>query len=224
MEKDPKSLAGRTAVFFDFDGTVFDTVEGITKCVQYAIRKHGMDAELDTLRCFAGPPLVDKFTEVFNVPQETAEQLVRDFRERYVPVGVYESSPFSGIRALLDRLKASGKTVGIATSKPQALAELLLEQADLQGCFDIIVGSDPELNNNAKWEVITRAMAQCGAAPETSVLIGDTKYDVAGAKRCKIPCIGVRWGYAAEGELEAAGADAIVENMEELLRLLVAEI
>lgn len=233
MEQNRKSaLHGRSAVFFDFDGTVFDTVEGITKSVQYAVRKNGLtvpdtalteEEELEVFRCFAGPPLVDKFMEIFEVPQETAEQLVLDFRERYVPVGVYESSPFEGIRALVQALRAAGKTVGIATSKPQAMAELLLKRARLDDCFDVVVGSRPGLNNDAKWQIVTRAMEGCGAAPETSVLVGDTKYDVAGAQQCSIPCVGVRWGYAAEGELEAAGADAIVETMEELLQLLIGE-
>ena len=216
-------LQSRNAVFFDFDGTVFDTVEGITKSIRHAIRKHGMDAELHELRCFAGPPLVEKFMEVYGVTEETGEQLVADFRERYLPVGVYESEPFPGIHELLTALRLAGKTIGLATSKPQNLAELLLERAGLLDCFDVIAGSDPKLNNNAKWEVITRAMEGCGAAPENTVLIGDTKYDVAGAKRCGIPCVGVRWGYAAEGEMEEAGVAAMVDTPAELLRLLCGE-
>ena len=56
-------------VLFDFDGTVFDTVEGITKSAQYALAKHGIAAELGDLRCFAGPPLVDKFMEVYGVSE-----------------------------------------------------------------------------------------------------------------------------------------------------------
>ena len=121
-----------TTLLFDFDGTVFDTVEGITKSIQYALRKHGRDAELKELRCFAGPPLVDKFMEVYEVSKEEAEQLVTDFRERYVPIGVYESSPFPGIRELLEAVRAAGKKTAIATSKPQALAELLLQRAGLR--------------------------------------------------------------------------------------------
>ena len=189
-------LQSRNAVFFDFDGTVFDTVEGITKSIRHAIRKHGMDAELTELRCFAGPPLVDKFIEVFSVPETEAEQLVGDFRERYRPIGIYESEPFPGIRDLLTALRQAGKTLAVATSKPQNMAELLLERSGLLDCFDVIVGSDPHLNN------------------------GDTKYDVAGALRCGIPCVGVRWGYASEGEMEEAGAAAMAETMEELLELL----
>ena len=209
-----------TAVLFDFDGTVFDTVEGITKSIQYALHKHGRDAELEELRCFAGPPLVDKFMEVYGVLREEAEELVTDFRERYVPIGVYESSPFPGIRELLETLRAAGKKTAIATSKPQALAELLLERAKLRDIFDVVVGSGGGVNNDAKWQIVTRAMKLCGSKPENCVLVGDTKYDVEGAKKCGIPCIGVRWGYAAEGELEATGAAAMVKTPKELAVLL----
>ena len=210
-------------VLFDFDGTVFDTVEGITKSIQYAIRKHGMDAELDELRCFAGPPLVDKFREVYGVTEEEAEQLVTDFRERYIPIGVYESRPFPGIRELLETLRASGRKVGLATSKPQVLAELLLEKADLKDCFDAIVGSGSGINNDAKWQIAARAMELCSGNTGNTVLVGDTKYDVEGAEKCGIPCIGARWGYAAEGEMETAGASVMVETPEELSALLCEE-
>ena len=143
-----------TTVLFDFDGTVFDTVEGITKSVQYALRKHGMEAPLESLRCFAGPPLVDKFMEVFGVDQTEAEQLVTDFRERYRPTGVYESSPFPGIRDLLQHLKNSGLTLGIATSKPQPMAELLLDRSNLRELFHVVVGSTPGINNEKKCDIV----------------------------------------------------------------------
>lgn len=203
-------------VLFDFDGTVFDTVEGITKSIQYALALHGRQEPLDRLRCFAGPPLVDKFMEVYGVTRAQAEQLVVDFRARYVPVGVYESKPFAGIDTLLGSLRAAGMVLGVATSKPQAMAELLLERSGLKACFDVIVGSTPGLNNEKKWQIVTRAMELCSAEPGQTVLVGDTMYDVAGAKRCGIPCIGVRWGYAAPGELEQAGADWIAETMDDL--------
>ena len=209
-------------VLFDFDGTVFDTVEGITKSVRYALQKHGMDAELNDLRCFAGPPLVDMFMSFSCVDQEEAEQMVRDFRERYAPVGVYESEPFPGIRELLIRLRRAGMMLGIATSKPQPMAELLLERSGLRECFDVVEGSGGGVNNDAKWQILTRAVERAGAGPEECILVGDTKYDVEGAERCGIPCIGVSWGYAAPGELEKAGADRIVNNCEELEKALIS--
>ncbi len=207
-------------ILFDFDGTVFDTVEGITKSAQYALKKQGIEAELSQLRCFAGPPLVDKFMEVYGFDRERAEQATRDFKERYVPIGIHECRVFPGIKELLLALRKLGARVGIATSKPQVLAEQLLAQEDMTGLFQVIRGSGSDGNNSAKWQVLKQAMEELGAEPEDTVLVGDTKYDVEGAKLCGVPCIGVAYGYAAPGELEQAGAIAIAENMDELLEIL----
>lgn len=208
-------------ILFDFDGTVFDTVEGITKSVRYALNKVGLDAELESLRCFAGPPLADKFMEVYGFDRAAAEQAVRDYREHYRPIGMNECCVFPGIKELLEKLRAAGKTVGIATSKPQELAEELLRRENMLGLFQVICGSRPDGNDSAKWQVVQRAMELCGAAKENTILVGDTKYDVAGAHKVGIACVGVRYGYAAEGELEAAGADAIVEDLPELESFLL---
>ena len=208
-------------ILFDFDGTVFDTVEGITKSVRYALNKVGIDAELESLRCFAGPPLVDKFMEVYGFDRAAAEQATLDFRERYNPIGLNECCVFPGIKELLEKLHAAGKTVGLATSKPQELAEELLRRESMTGLFPVICGSRPDGNNSAKWQVVQRAMELCGAAKENTILVGDTKYDVAGAHKVGIACVGVRYGYAAEGELEAAGADAVVEDIPALEKFLL---
>lgn len=215
-----KKRTGRKikTVLFDFDGTVYNTVEGITKSIRYALLKHGMEEDLQSLRRFVGPPLADKFMEEYGLSREAAEQMVREFRERYGPVGIFESEPFPGIGELLKALKEAGFSTGVATSKPQHMAEQLIAHAGLSDCFDAVAGSLPGIDK--KREMIARAMELLGAEKETTVLVGDTKYDVAGAAECGIPCIGVTWGYAAEGELEAAHPAAIVNSMEELLALL----
>ena len=210
-------------ILFDFDGTVFDTVEGITKSVQYALAKRGIEAELDSLRCFAGPPLVDMFMEKFDLTQEEAEAATEDFRERYQPIGLYECRVFPGIKELLHALIGAGLHVGIATSKPQHLAEKLLEGEGMLELFEVISGSDSDGNNNSKAAVLARAMNALGADKKETVLVGDTKYDVAGAKACGVDCIGVRYGYAAEGELASAGADHIVNDLQQLKALLLNE-
>ena len=208
-------------VLFDFDGTVFDTVEGITKSVQYALKKHGIEAELPFLRQFAGPPLVEKFVEVYGVSWEEGERLVLDFRERYTPIGVFESAPFPGIRELLEHLKGAGLRLCIATSKPQTPTDLLLSRSDLARYFELVIGSREGINDQSKAQIITSDLAKCGAKPAEAALIGDTKYDVLGAKECGIGCIGAAWGYAQPGELEAAGAIAIAADCRELEEILL---
>ena len=207
-------------LLFDFDGTLFDTVEGITKSVQYAVNKLGLSPELESLRCFAGPPLVDMFMEHFGFDRDTAVQATADFRERYKPIGLYECRVFPGIPEMLARLRDAGYQLGVATSKPQVLAGELLEREGMLSLFDVLVGSSPDRNNDSKADVLRRAMEALDVSASETVLIGDTKYDVLGAKQCGVPCIGVGWGYAAEGELEAAGADFIVPDIPALEALL----
>ena len=210
-----------TNLFFDFDGTLYDTVEGITKCVRYALRKRGMDAPLEELRCFAGPPLTDMFMEKYGFSREEGDRATRDFRERYVPIGLYESRPFPGMRELLQELRGAGKRLAVTTSKPQILAEELLRREGMFELFDVVCGAADEGEDNEKWRILRRAMERMGAEKETSVLIGDTKYDVAGARRCAIPCIGVGYGYAAPGELEEAGAELLAPDLAALRAILL---
>jgi phosphoglycolate phosphatase len=211
-----------TCVFFDFDGTLYDTVEGITKSVRYALAKQGIEARLEDLRCFAGPPLEDMFMEKFGFDLARAKQAVLDFRERYVPIGLYESRAFPGMRAFLTSLRGAGIKLAVTTSKPERLARELLRREGLEDCFDLICGAGDGGEGNAKWQVLTRAMDALGAEPDRAVLVGDTKYDVEGAKRCALPCIGVRYGYAAPGELEAAGAWRMAEDLDSLREILLS--
>ena len=110
-------------VFFDFDGTLFDTAEGVTKSVQYALSKLGIEAELNELMCFCGPPLAEMFAEKYGMDEKTALQAVEYYRERYRPVGWLECRPFKGIPELVRRLRADGVTVAITTSKPRFFTE-----------------------------------------------------------------------------------------------------
>jgi len=207
-------------VLFDFDGTVYDTVEGITKSVQYALAKHGIEAQLNQLRCFAGPPLVDKFMEVYNVTEAQAHQLVDDYRERYRPIGLMECQLFEGMKELLIKLREKGIKTAITTMKPQEMAEMLLEREGMIPLFDVIYGSTLS-QNITKQALVEMAMDTLGADKSETILVGDTKYDIHGAHQAGIAAVGVRYGYAAENELEDAGADFIVDTMQDLEAFLL---
>ena len=207
-------------IMFDFDGTLYDTVEGIAKSAQYALGKLGVSAELDDLRCFAGPPLVDKFMEQYGFSYEKAFEARGLFQERYIPIGVYESRPYPSMKPFLEALRDAGLILAVATSKPLPLCEELLGRSGMRDYFSVVCGSSLKGNNNTKKEIVERVIAALGAEKEDCVLIGDTKYDIAGAHAAGVPCICVRYGYAAPGELEEAGADAIVEDLAELQKML----
>ena len=222
MQEEKGGLAMYKNILFDFDGTVFDTVEGITKSVRYAINKYGLDAELEELRCFAGPPLTDMFAEKFGFSKEQAVEAVEFYRERYRPIGLYEGQIFPGVKELLFRLREEGFRLAVASSKPQPMIEELMRREEIYDCFHVVCGSLDDAHNS-KQEIVRRALRELGAAEEESVLVGDTKYDVIGAHQCSIACIGVQYGYAAPGELEEHGVDFLVKNTQELLKLLLAK-
>ncbi len=208
-------------VLFDFDGTVFDSAEGITKSVQYALGKMGIEAELKDLMCFAGPPLDEMFSLRYGMSPEQAHRAVELYRERYTPIGWAECSPFPGMHELMGRLRKKGIKLAVATSKPRHFAQRILEKYGMQNDFDIICGSELDGTRGQKWEVIEYALSQFGIAPSEAIMVGDRKYDVIGAKKCGVPCIGVRFGYAEPGELESEGAVYVAEDADDLYEYLI---
>lgn len=203
-------------ILFDLDGTLTDPKEGITKCVQYALSKFGIEADCDELVSFIGPPLVTSFREFYGLSDEECELAVKYYRERFSTVGLFENVPYDGITDVLAKLKEKGYTLAIATSKPTVFTMRICDKFGLTPYFDYIKGSELDGTNAEKVDVIRCVLEDTGAKPEETVMIGDRKFDILGAKEFGLTSLGVRYGYAAEGELEAAGADYIVDTVEQI--------
>ncbi len=207
---------------FDLDGTLTDPKEGITKCVQYALRRFGIERDCGELVCFIGPPLKEQFMRYCGFTPEQAEEAVTVYRERFAPVGIFENRVYDGAVELLRELKAVGKTLALATSKPQVFAERIVKKYGLAPYLDLIVGSELDGRLTDKAQVVAEVLKRLGAAPEQAVMIGDREHDVLGAAANGVSAVGVGFGYAAEGELEAAGARWTVGTMDELQTLLLS--
>ena len=110
-------------LLFDLDGTLTDPGEGITNSVAYALKKRGIVvADRTELNCFIGPPLTDSFERFYGFSHEKAVEAVEVYREYFKPTGIFENKVYDGIPELLSRLKAEGKKVIMATSKPEVFA------------------------------------------------------------------------------------------------------
>ncbi len=210
-------------LLFDLDGTLTDPKEGITKCVQYALAYYDIEVDdLNELLCFIGPPLIESFQMFYGFDKEKAEEATAKYRERFKDIGIFENRIYEGVIDLLKACKTAGKTLCLATSKPEIFAVRILEKYGMAEYFDEAVGSTLDGSINAKDEVIREAFRRLGIDDTKKaevIMIGDRKHDILGAKKCGIESIGVSFGYAEEGELEAAGAEYIVETMEELKNL-----
>ena len=208
-------------LLFDLDGTITDPKEGITKCVQYALSKFDIEEECDNLLSFIGPPLTDSFMDFYGFDKQKAELAIKYYRERYAKIGLFENSAIDGIHEVLEKLKEYGYTLAVATSKPTCFAISICEKYDFSKYFDIIMGSELDGTRTKKSEIIYEVLKQLNAKPEEVVMIGDRKYDIIGAKEVGTASIGVRFGYAEDGELEKAGADFIVGTPNELLTCIL---
>lgn len=211
-------------ILFDLDGTLVNTKEGIVKSVYYALDAlHITEDEPEKLECFIGPPLIDSFREFYQLNDRAAEEAVKLFRQRYERKGVFECKPYDGILELTARLRKAGKRLCVATSKTQVYAEQILEMHKLRDVFEVFVGATPDGSLLIKSDIIRTVLTELGVHEvDKVVMVGDRKYDVIGAKEFGIECIGVRYGFAGAGELESAGADYIVEDVEALGRLLLS--
>lgn len=208
------------SILFDLDGTLTDAAPGITNSVKYALSKFGIDETDDNkLRKFLGPPLISSFMEFYGFSKEKAQKAVEYYREYFVPHGIFENEVYSGIPKLLQKLKADGKTLIIATSKPETFAVQIAEHFEIDSYFDLIAGSNLDNTRSKKAQVIEYALETLGILDRAhAVMIGDREHDIKGAKKTGLRSIGVLYGYASPGELENAGADFTANSPEEIGR------
>jgi len=207
------------SILFDLDGTLTDSGEGIMKSAVYALSHFGIEAPPEAqLRTVVGPPLSESFLR-FGVPQDQIEEVIKIYRSRYIPIGRFENTPYPGIRELLERLLQDGHKLYVATSKPEWMAKEIMGYFDLSRYFEMICGASTDFSRNTKEAVIAHLLEECGAQ-ENAIMVGDTTYDVIGAKAHGIPCIGVSWGYGIAEDMEKAGALAIAHTAEQLYGLL----
>ena len=207
------------AIFFDLDGTLTDSGEGIINCATLALEHFGLPVpSREEMRVFVGPPLDQTFMK-FGVPAEKAQEAIEVFRGRYRTIGKFENFPYPGIREALQTLKDQGHRLFVATSKPEVLANDVLGHFALTDFFEQIAGATLDGSRSHKADVITYLLQLVGDTGET-VMVGDTEFDVIGAAAHGIPTIGVSWGYGEVAAMEKAGAVAIAHSMDEMVALL----
>ena len=210
------------AVLFDLDGTLTDSGEGIINCAIFAMEKLGIPVPpREKMGVFVGPPLWDTFRD-FGVPSNRLDEAVDIFRSRYVPIGKFENIPYPGIREVLEALRNQGRKLYVATSKPEVTAREILDHFDLSKYFTEICGATIDKSRSAKEEVIAYLLSLDGCQ-ENSVMVGDTAFDVIGAAAHGIPTIGAAWGYGKTEDIVSAGAAAIAQSPEDLLRIIEEE-
>ena len=209
----------KKAIFFDLDGTLTDSGEGIINCAVLALEHFGIPVpSQEEMRVFVGPPLGQTFLR-FGIPEAQVDEAIAVFRSRYKTVGKFENFPYPGIHETLQTLKDQGHRLFVATSKPEIQAKEIMEHFGLAEFFEQIVGATLDGSRSHKADVISYLLSLTGDVGQT-LMVGDTDFDVIGAAAHGIPTIGVSWGYGTAEDMTKAGAVAIAHTMAELIALI----
>ena len=205
------SLSLRMDILVDLDGTLIDPKPGLIGSVQYALRKLGLPVPpAEELLWLIGPPFRVSFPKLFGRPDLT-EEAIGDYRESYFSGAMYDAIVYDGVADALDRLRAAGCRLFVATSKPHYYARPILEHFDLARRFAGIHGPELDGTNDHKSDLIAHMIACEGVRPESAIMVGDREFDVTAAARNGIRTVGVTWGYGSVEELEGAGAATLCD-------------
>ncbi len=203
-------------IFFDFDGTIADTSEGVYKSFDYVINFYGVNFDHSEYKKLIGPPLKESFENILHLPKTEIQNAIKKYREYYTPKGVLECKIYDGILDLIKSLKAKNYKICVATSKPEHFARQILEHFQIANLFDFIGGSSADEKSRVeKVDVVRYVMEKNNFKSDECILIGDRKYDVEGAHQAGIKCMGILWGFGNRKEFEECGADYICATVKE---------
>lgn len=210
-------------ILFDLDGTLTNPALGITNSLAYALEKFNIEVtDKKELYRFIGPPLQDSFENFYHFSKEDSLKAVDFYRDYFRHKGLYENEVYQGIPDLLERLKAQGKKLLVATSKPEEFARQILKHFELFDYFDLVAGASMDGSRRLKGDVIAHALTSAQVSdPSAAIMIGDREHDIIGAKKNGLDAIGVLYGFGNSEELETAGAKFIVETVENLRKILL---
>jgi phosphoglycolate phosphatase len=205
-------------IAFDLDGTLTDPEVGLVKGFMYAFDKIGIEYESpESLRRYIGPPLHEEWKQEYGFTEEETAHAIATFREYYDKIGWAENKVYDGIVELLESLKAKGKIIVLATSKPENTARRIMALFGLDKYFDFMGGASTSSTRDKKWEVLEYSLMSVGATDKSRcILIGDRKYDAEGANIYGIDSIGVLWGHGSREEIEASGFTYIAKDTKEV--------
>ena len=209
-------------IFFDLDGTLAKTDSGITASLKYSLTKFGIHAADSDLKNTIGIHLIDIYTQRFGLDQEQTKQAITHFNEYYKKHGMQGVQLFSGVKTMLQKLKAEGKTIALVTGKPIFYATQIISRFDVLHLIDFVSGTITDKINTTKQELIQNALTHFGLTDvKDVVMVGDTVPDVVGAKAHNMDLVMVTYGYGVLQNLKNAGANIFVSSTQELTETLL---
>jgi phosphoglycolate phosphatase len=218
------NMSPARSVLLDLDGTLIDSQPGIFASCLAALRALGHDpGEAPDIKRAIGPPLEEMLQALLQARgDDRIDEAVAAYRHHYGESGLLGSEPYPGIGSALQDMRQAGLRIYLATSKREVFARRILENLKLATYFDGIYGSVPGGKLDHKPELLAHILSEQNICASHSLMVGDRRHDMIGAHAVKMRGLGVLWGYGSRDELEAAGADQLVELTADLARMVLS--
>ena len=205
-------------VIFDLDGTLLDTLDDLTRAVNYALERQGFPLRTSgEVRRMIGNGIANTMRRAIpdGSGEEASRQALADFKDYYLSHVNVSTRPFDGIPALLDAMGDAGILAAVNSNKVDSATRALCE-AHLPGKLACILGELPELPKKPAPDGALRIIRQLGANPRRTLYVGDGETDVQTAANAGIDCAWVAWGYRSRSELGGLDVPHALSSVQEL--------
>ena len=211
-------------VIFDLDGTLVDSDVGIINSLKYALMSLKVDPEsFGDLTRYIGPPLIDTFSDSLGLGPERGQKALEKYREYYAKTGIYEAALYPGVQDMLPALKANGRELFLGTSKVDYHALEVLQNFKIIQYFTFVGGASKDGERRGKASVLRHVIAENPGIEKDAIMVGDTCYDVEGAKEVGLDTAAVLYGYDSQWKLEKAGAKYFFDDVPALQAWLIVQ-
>lgn len=213
-------------VIFDLDGTLLNTLEDLADATNWVCVQHGWPVHtLEEFKYFVGngaPMLIARAIPAeVNLTQALHQQLLSEFAQCYSAHKADKTTAYPGMPEAVKRLRDAGIKLAVLTNKPHSASRPVVEQY-YPGLFHLVQGALPDVPLKPDPTMLHKMMEELGAAQENTLFVGDSNVDIRTAKNGGLTGCGVLWGFRTRAELEAEGADYIVDSAQALTELIFA--
>lgn len=224
MQKDRRKY---TAVVFDLDGTLLDTLDDLTNSVNAVLGNYGIASySREAVRGFVGNGIrrLLQLTVPGAEQHPQFEQIATEFKEHYGIHCMDETEPYPGIMALLGWLDREGYCIAIVSNKAD-FAVKKLRDVYFGELVPVAIGEQEGCRKKPAPDSVWAALKELGCEPSEAVYVGDSDVDLLTAQNAGMPCIAVSWGFRSREFLMEHGAapEQIAANVNELKALLINE-
>ena len=209
-------------VIFDMDGTVLNTLEDLCDSANHALALQGYPERTpEEIRRFVGAGAKRLMELCVPGGQQNSryEECLQAFRNHYRTHMYNKTKPYPGIPELLQTLQAAGFHMAIVSNKPDPAVRELARHY-FSGTIPLAVGEREHIRKKPAPDSVLAVLEELGSSPDRAVLVGDSGIDIQTAKNAGLVSVGVTWGFRDRSELEAEGADHIIDRPDALICIL----